>query len=474
MPPSINKHQLALDIGDPLSHHERLHQAPHGVVLVWERLKSEKRWTKIAPSDPAAAIVASFAGGQDTYITVNQFVHWRLISQLRSLRACYVDIDGCTDLERALDTLTQMRMPPPSFVVFSGRGMHLYWTLQPIQSKALPVWQAIQDALIKSLTLIGSDKKARDCTRVLRLVGTTNSKNNEEARGLVLTGAMWTLHELADEVLGERPAKSIRTAQLHDLSAAGARQGKKVRPHTGSIYDWWYLVYKDLCAVIDHHWFGGVPAGHRDNILFLMSCALSWYAPIDILEDEICRTAQTFMPTFGEQEIKTQMQSIIARAQIAASGKKLVWQGKEIDARYRFKAETMREWLGDLLHPDLHDQLRALAPPDVIKRRKQERDGQRDRVAEGRYKQTRDEYTSAINQRTAEIHNLHAKGLSNVEIARQLGITAKTVYRSLKEDPKWTSAPSLYGPPPRREGSQLQPNGLSASGPVFKSVVLHG
>ena len=42
---------------------------------------------------------------------------------------------------------------------------------------------------------------------MLRLAGTINGKNGEEAIGRALTGDVWTLHELADEVLGPRPAQ---------------------------------------------------------------------------------------------------------------------------------------------------------------------------------------------------------------------------------------------------------------------------
>lgn len=422
---SLNR-QLVLDIDGPVSHHDRLHSAPHGTVLVWEMQKEEKRWTKIRPGDPAAAIIASFAGGTDTYISVNQFAHWRLISQLRSLRACYVDIDGCTDLEAGLEKLTEQRMPPPSFVVFSGRGMHFYWVLRPTPSKALPVWQAVQDSLIKALAGVGADRKARDCTRVLRLVGTTNSKNDAETRGRVLTGAEWSLHELADEVLGVREPKASRSASVHDLSAAGARKGSKVRPHTGSIYDWWYLVYRDLCAIVDHNWFGGVPEGQRDGVLFLMSCALSWFAHTDVLEAEICKTAENFMPTLSETEVQTQMKRVISRAHAAAAGETIEWGGQKVDPRYRFKAETMRTILGDLIHPDLHGQLRALAPPEVIQQRKKER-------GEARYGMRRDAYLDSAGQRMATARLMKAQGASIAEIQAQLGVSRASVFNYLKQ-----------------------------------------
>ena len=71
------------------------------------------------------------------------------------------------------------------------------WKLQPTPSQALPVWQAVQDELIRKLAPFGADAGARDCARVLRLVGSVNGKNSQVVRGRVLSPQAWTLHELA-------------------------------------------------------------------------------------------------------------------------------------------------------------------------------------------------------------------------------------------------------------------------------------
>src|SRR5437868_549115 len=137
---AIGSGQLALNLSQPINHHEKLHHAAHGTVLYWEALRDDHRWTKIQPGDPVAQLVAGFAGGADTYLTVNEFYGWRHVRQLKSLRACYVDVDGTENLDEVLDALRVARLPPPSFVVFSGRGMHLYWLLEPTPGAALPVW----------------------------------------------------------------------------------------------------------------------------------------------------------------------------------------------------------------------------------------------------------------------------------------------------------------------------------------------
>lgn len=369
-----------------------------------------RRWTKIHPGDPVGKLIAGFSGGADTYLTVNEFYGWRHVRQLKSLRACYVDVDGTDNLDEALDALRTARLPAPSFVVFSRRGMHLYWLLQPTPSTALPVWQRVQDTLIKSLASIKADPAARDCVRVLRLVGTTNAKNGQEVRGLVLADAVWTLHELADEVLGAREPKR---GKVHDLAAAGARKGQQSRKWTGSIYDWWHLVYKDMCAITDHHWFGGVPKGHRDQVLFVMSVALSWFTHPDSLHDEILATAKTFTPTLEEREVVALMAPVLKRAEMAVAGERLAYNGKLYDPRYNYSAKGLRDYLGDVIPAELHNQLRALCPAEVIVARKKDRNASRDRVAEGRYKQDRAAYLQThskdVMQRAATARLLKAQ-----------------------------------------------------------------
>lgn len=422
--------QLSLDLSQPISHHEKLHSAAHGTVLYWEARKDDHRWTKIQPGDPVAQLVAGFAGGADTYLTVNEFYGWRHVRQLKSLRACYVDVDGTDNLDDVLDALRAARLPAPSFVVFSGRGMHLYWLLQPTPANALPVWQRIQDALVKALASIKADPAARDCVRVLRLVGTTNAKNGQEVRGLVLTDAVWTLHELADEVLGTREAKR---GKVYDLAAAGARKGRQARKWTGSIYDWWHLVYRDMCAITDYHWFGGVPEGYRDRVLFVMAVALSWFTHPDSLHDEILATAKTFTPTLDEREVVAQMAAVLKRAEMAAAGERLAYNGKMYDPRYNYSAQGLREYLADVIPDELHGQLRALAPAEVIQQRKKERDAGRDRVAEGRYKQDRAAYLQVAENKAVTARLMRAQGKTPKEIADELGVSRMTISRYLRE-----------------------------------------
>ncbi len=423
--------QLKLDLSDPGDHAEYIHSGiRHGSVLFWEKAASGKQWIKCKPDQDLPAMARQLRSTVDTYLSVNEFTGWRRVSLLRSLRAVYVDLDGMQDLDAALDVLASARMPAPSFAVESGRGLHLYWLLQATPAQALPVWQRLQDTLITTLEQVGVDKACRDCTRVLRLAGTINSKSQTECRGILLTGVEWDLHTLADEVLGHRTAKKpeprSRKAQIRSIDAAAARRGRKSAPN-GSIYAWWHLVYTDLVKLVQLAHRGHAPVGQRDKLLFVHAVALSWFAQADALEDEVL-AAGRLITNLSEREIRQSMQPVIERSRQAAAGDKIKWQGQDRDPRYFFKAETLRDWVGHDLVERFGDQLRALAPAALIEQRKQERDTAR----------FEDHYTgtgvrSSNEQKRATARIMSSSGMTQSAISTELGVAQMTVSRWLKK-----------------------------------------
>jgi hypothetical protein len=358
-------------ITTPLEHFELLHTPDqYGTAVLWEREGRGKRWHKLTPDDPhIPALLRAQVGTRDGFLTVNEFHWWRQVDNLKSLRSLYVDIDRNLTLEDIADALHQAKLPMPSLIVWSGRGVHLYWLHAPTPARALPVWQRCQDVIVKALTFAGADPAAKDCARVLRLCGTINAKNGVVVQGRVFDPVPWPFHDLCDEILGPRPEP--KAAQVRDLATARADRGQRLR--TGSIYDWWHLVYRDLLAIADKHWFGGIPHGHRDNFLFLSSVALSWFAHPTTLEAELTRRAQTWTPGLKVSEVKAGISSSLKRAQRAAAGEKVLWQGQERDPRYWFKRETLHGLMEPLIDAELAPTLRAIIPTEVRQERRKAR-----------------------------------------------------------------------------------------------------
>ena len=424
--------QLAFaGLHSPADHGQLLHGGKrHGTVLIWQQQKSKKQWIKVEPQHDLAQVLSEQFGHPDRYMGVNEFDGWRLVKLLRSLRALFVDLDEQRDIFAVLDALQRAGLSEPTLYVESGRGLHLYWLLEPVPPKALPVWQAVQDRLIEVLTPLGADSSARDCTRVLRIVGSMNGKNGEEVRGWILSNRVWTLREISAEVLG--PRKQAKPAPISTLHAARAKRQMGVAQKTAH-YRLWHSRYTDLCLIADHHAFmapDGLQEGCRDKMLFLLGVALSWFAAPEALIEEVGRIAKTYTPTLEEAEIAEYTRPLLERADRAARGELIEWDGQMVDPRYRFRTETLRKWLGGLITPELEPQLLVLGPPKSPEEQaaaRAEREKSRSRVQEGRYAQTRPAYIARSTERAQEAQRLHTEGLTAAEIAERLGVSLRSV-----------------------------------------------
>src|SRR5205823_763 len=80
-------------------------------------------------------------------------------------------------LRLALERLQEHRVPALTFAVSTGRGVALVWTHSAVPRCALARWQACQRVINQALKDLGADPRALDAARVLRLVGTENSKS---------------------------------------------------------------------------------------------------------------------------------------------------------------------------------------------------------------------------------------------------------------------------------------------------------
>lgn len=404
-------------IDTPQEHFELLHTPnQQGVAVVWEREGLGKRWHKLRPDDAhMPALLRTQQGAQDSFITVNEFLYWRQVDNLKSLRALYCDIDRRMHVDELEGVLSEAHLPWPNLVVESGRGLHLYWLHEPVPAKALPAWQRAQDYIVKSLAAEGADQSAKDCARVLRLCGTINAKNSAVVRGQVYDPTPWNFHGLCNEILGYRPEYQPRVAKVRDFAIAKANRGQRVRPVNGSIYSWWGLVYEDLRAIAQQHWFGGIPEGHRNNFLFLTSVALSWFAHAETLESELTHLAMTWTPGLKASEVRDAIMPAVRKARLAADKQKVVWEGQERDPRYWYRRDTLHQMMEPLIPPELAPNLRAIVSSEILEQHRQERELKRDRIAEGRHTMTREEY-------------LALESIEKAEPWETLGISRRTYY----------------------------------------------
>ncbi len=157
------------------------------------------------------AIEGYVSGGWDLdlYTTLNTFVApQRTIETLRYLNALYIDID-CYKMNMSKESvlffleedLYGVDIPVPTFVVDSGRGLYLIWLIESVPSKALPLWKALQYKFYNVLKQFGADPRALDPARVLRVIGSCNSKSFSNVEVLEYNPYRYTLKELKEEYL---------------------------------------------------------------------------------------------------------------------------------------------------------------------------------------------------------------------------------------------------------------------------------
>lgn len=421
--------QLALPLAGPGEHYDLLHNGQRGVVIHWSQAKSGHQWTKLKPQDPRIPELFQLDQGKEgRFFSVNEFDGWRYIRLLRSLRALYVDLDNQEDLYAVLDALQDQKMPGPSLVIWSGTGMHLYWLLEPLPPKTIPVWQRCQDALIAALKPLGADAAAKDCTRLLRIAGTRNK--GEEVHGLVLDGHRWSLRQIAFEILGTEGKG--KKPEVRDLRARRDRPDREIQ---GSIYARWHLVYRDLLAISNHH-NHQIPEGHRDKWLFLCGVALSWFTHPQGIEDEILSLGRMHTDLV-EPEISAAIKPPLERALLAANGQKIEWQGQSIDPRYRFRRQTLYDWLDGVIPDSLLPELRAIIPDEAARDRGRTRWAEREkarnarnRATEGRYatNYTKQGVRAANEEKRAQAQAMRAQGQTFRAIAAELGVSVRTVH----------------------------------------------
>ncbi|MCD3218219.1 DNA-binding response regulator, partial [Clostridium botulinum C] len=94
------------------------------------------------------------------------------------------------------------KVPEASFIVITGRGIAIYWLIEPVPHLALPLWNAVQKFLLNKLEDVGADPKSIDAARVMRLSGSLNQKSGKLAELLVYNGNYkYALREIQEEYM---------------------------------------------------------------------------------------------------------------------------------------------------------------------------------------------------------------------------------------------------------------------------------
>jgi len=354
----------------------------------------------------------------------------------------YASPEGLAEL--LLKACERLRLPPPSLIVWSGRGLQVKWILlDPVPAQALPRWQAVQNKLCDKLAELGADQAARDASRVLRLIATTNTKSGERVRvlfkntiaagGAVLSPsglAVYSFETMAFEVLDitrvqldemraaraaewavERAARAARKSQF---VVVGSTNGlKKLIP---AILAWDRL--GDMRKLMKLRGYAaGMPDGQRNTAVWLSASFLASAVVVPKFYAEVFALAREFAPHWTKDQISGSISTVYAKAKDAAAGKKVkLLNGVEYDPRYRVRNSTIIDLMEII--PDEERQLKTIISVDEARRRDAERDTKRRREAGAVDRAT---YLAGHEQKRDAGRLLRAQGRTWAEVATELG-----------------------------------------------------
>ena len=184
--------------------------------------------------------------GFDTYFGVSSFKGRgkRTAANVDTIGTIVLDLDvGQAEhkydtkrqaLSALKDLTAKLKLPRP-LVVDSGRGLHAYWVLDTLASRAewLPVTKHFKVKL-SELGFLHDKNVPADAARVMRLPGTVNSRNGEECKLLVSESEPVSLASFAEAIGFDKDAEDRKRSlfdgmhQSDELFALNRRmQGNK-------------------------------------------------------------------------------------------------------------------------------------------------------------------------------------------------------------------------------------------------------
>lgn len=382
---------------------------------------------------------------RDSWISQASFFRRnRRVVNLRSVGLSFMDIDcyrldwarglGPDAMARQFLSFCELQcVPPPSLIVFSGRGLQPKWLFKTaLPQAALPRWNAAQKALLTKLEVYGADPMARDASRVLRLVQTINSKSQCYCHVVHVTSGpdgepcRYDFDDFAEHLLPfSREEIRQRRAALAELSRERSRNAQN-RPEcvlTADTLNWARLL--DLRALVALR--GGIDEGMRMLMLaYQMNfLALSHQVEPRTFYLEARQVAAAIDPTWSFA--KSDLSAIIGKFKEALAGKTVLFAGREYSPLYTPKNQTLIDLFQ--ITDDEQRQLKTIISPEI----KQERNTSiQKRIRREKGVMSREDYEGRAAARLERAREMFAQGMSKAQIAREMGIDRSTVTKYLK------------------------------------------
>jgi hypothetical protein len=431
----------------PEHHYELLHGRHNALVSIARRNPLLPWDEKAVAHDTALLRASAFIQDpeQDVYWSQSGLTGRRVTQCVSVIPALWVDLDVYNVPELAqvsrdelLDRIAAAFtwLPTPTMTIASGRGYYLQWCFtEPLSRDYSPRWQAVEDALTRLLRPFGADPACRDATRLLRVVGGTNTKNGASVNGY-RTGELLPFVNLERLVLSNALTETPRLVTSSPIpSPSDLEQLSRATPAQKAQYLKGYqLAYDRMQDCERIACLRGSPRlqDYRSRLLYVYAVAGAWYcSERDQLEQALTAFAEQHFEDARRYTVR-QVGTVIDRMTQGKQGISQIWRGRQVDRRYRLSNSTIIANLD--ITPDEQAQLKTIIGPQERQQRRIRR-----RRASGMV-----DYEKRTAERLDAVKSGLNAGLSQSEIAAQLGISQPAVSKLAKRiQPNGAGSPGV-------------------------------
>lgn len=214
----------------------------------------------------------------DVYVSQNTFnEESRKLIHLKELKAIYIDID-CYKVNMKKEAVKYYLendmygiIPIPNMLIDSGRGLYYIIFLENTGVDQLAKWKIVEEFIYSELKKYGADHKALDATRVLRVVGSINSKVNSVVKVIDTYDYQYTLDEIIENYIPDLQ-EDIEKQKSNGVKKVGRKKKIVTLYNLASLY---YTRYRDILKLVEIRNYN--MTGYRETTLFLIRYFLSVY-----------------------------------------------------------------------------------------------------------------------------------------------------------------------------------------------------
>lgn len=369
----------------------------------------------------------------DIYYTPNTSYNGkRGANNLKNLRAFYLDFDFHNEnlsedelMNRINNIIGEVWMiaywgksPEPRRVIHTGRGIHIYWEIEPSSYGAISSWQEFEDYLYNLFKHLGADRQATDSSRLMRLWNTINLKTKTECRVLVEEDNIWSCYDLRD--------KYLNWQSRHNKKYDNKKNSKKGKlTYAYNSYTLHLGRARDIKKLVKMR--KGKVTGYRN---FIIHCYAYWKGIYvrdkKQLKELVYELNESFTEPLRENEIDKVLKSIdkaidkfLDYEQGVRAGKiKKVTKGMRDKGGYWYKNETLIERL-DITEKEQEQLETIIGTSEKYKIKNHKRTPRNENGLTKREQQKQDTIKN--------IQELKIKGLKQSEVAEKINKSIRTV-----------------------------------------------